>query len=250
MGLILHIPHSSKKIPQKYLPNFLVSEKRLEEELLRMTDHFTDDLFNFDHPGITRIRFPVSRLLVDPERFENDEEESMSKKGMGCIYEKTYDNKPLKEGHRKRDELINTFYRPHHEEFSSIIENSLKSNNQVLIIDCHSFPKYPLQYESHQEMDRAEICIGTDNFHTPTSLKNDFINQFEKLGFSVAVNDPFSGAIVPKKFYKRDSRARSLMIEVRRDLYMNEKTGKKLRGFAKLHDSLEKVILEVYEKHA
>ena len=98
-------------------------------------------------------------------------------------------------------------------------------------------------------MDRAEICIGTDNFHTPTSLKNDFINQFEKLGFSVAVNDPFSGAIVPKKFYKRDSRARSLMIEVRRDLYMNEKKGKKLRGFAKLHDSLEKVILEVYEKH-
>ena len=118
----------------------------------------------------------INKKFDSYEDFENDEEESMSKKGMGCIYEKTYDNKPLKEGHRKRDELINTFYRPHHEEFSSIIENSLKSNNQVLIIDCHSFPKYPLEYESNQEMDRAEICIGTDNFHTPTSLKNDFIN--------------------------------------------------------------------------
>ena len=39
------------------------------------------------------------------------------------------------------------------------------------------------------------------------------------------------------------------MIEVRRDLYMNEKTGEKLRGFVKLRDSLEKMILEVYEKH-
>ena len=191
MGLILHIPHSSKKIPQKYLPTFLVSDKRLEKELLRMTDHFTDDLFDFDHPAITRIRFSVSRLLVDPERFENDKEESMSKKGMGCIYKKTYDNKPLKEGDCQRDELIKTFYSPHHEEFTSIVKNSLKSNNQVLIIDCHSFPKFPLKYEYNQEMDRAEICIGTDEDHTPTSLKDEFINQFRNLGFSVAVNKPF-----------------------------------------------------------
>tara|TARA_Y100000590_G_scaffold346830_1_gene397227 strand:+ start:192 stop:944 length:753 start_codon:yes stop_codon:yes gene_type:complete len=249
MGLILHIPHSSKKIPQKYLPSFLVPKKRLEEELLKMTDHFTDDLFNFNHPAITRIRFPVSRLLVDPERFENDKDEPMSKIGMGCIYEMTYDKKPLKEIHCKRDELIKTFYLPHHEEFTSIVEKSLKSNNQVLIIDCHSFPKFPLPYEFNQEMDRAEICIGTDDFHTPPSLRDKFINQFENLGFSVAVNEPFAGAIVPLKFYKIDQRVRTLMIEVRRDLYMNEKTGEKLRGFVKLRDSLEKMILEVYEKH-
>ncbi|WP_086301243.1 N-formylglutamate amidohydrolase [Campylobacter devanensis] len=54
-------------------------------------------------------------------------------------------------------------------------------------------------------------------------------SAFEKAGFEVALNTPFAGAITPIKFYEKDSRVSSLMIEVRRDLYMDETTGK-LRG--------------------
>lgn len=50
-----------------------------------MTDAFTDDLFHFDIPGMQEIIYPVSRLVVDSERFINDEEEPMSEKGMGVI---------------------------------------------------------------------------------------------------------------------------------------------------------------------
>jgi N-formylglutamate amidohydrolase len=44
----------------------------------RITDHFTDDLFALPNHLATPVRFPVSRLVVDPERFENDELEPMS----------------------------------------------------------------------------------------------------------------------------------------------------------------------------
>lgn len=49
-----------------------------------MTDHLTDVLFAV--PGVTSVRFPVSRLVLDPERFESDDREVMATKGMGVVY--------------------------------------------------------------------------------------------------------------------------------------------------------------------
>ena len=60
-----------------------------------------------------------------------------------------------------------------YQKFTEKVNNILKKDNKVIIIDCHSFPKYPLPYELNQVRERAEICIGTDEFHTPNLLKDD-----------------------------------------------------------------------------
>jgi N-formylglutamate deformylase len=82
--MILHIPHSSKVIPEDLRDQIVLSDDDLTVELLRVTDTFTDEFFAL--PGATMLRFPISRLLVDVERFRDDAEEPMSKKGMGMIY--------------------------------------------------------------------------------------------------------------------------------------------------------------------
>ena len=76
--MILHIPHASTDTFEK---EFLCD---LKLELERMTDADTDKLFS--HPEATRIVFPVSRLICDVERFEDDAVEPMAKKGMGVCY--------------------------------------------------------------------------------------------------------------------------------------------------------------------
>ena len=52
----------------------------------------------FDAPEITtaRVVFPVSRLVVDPERFLYDAHEPMAARGMGAVYEQTADLRPLR----------------------------------------------------------------------------------------------------------------------------------------------------------
>ena len=242
MSIVLHIPHASKHIPNEYIKYFTLSKKDLEIELLKMTDHFTDELFDISCSNIHQLKFPLSRLLVDVERFEEDELEPMFKVGMGCIYEKTHDGNSLKNVEHIKDQLINKFYKTHHENFTKIVDTKLMKNNKVLIIDCHSFPKHPLPYELNQEMDRPEICIGTDNFHTSEKLKNSFGELFEKSNFTVKYNTPFKGSIVPLKFYNKDKRVQSVMIEVRRDLYMNEQSGEMNNNFYDIKNVLEKII--------
>jgi len=248
MSIVLHIPHASKNIPDEYLKYFTLSKKDLQIEILKMTDHFTDKLFDISGDNIYQLKFPISRLLVDVERFEKDELEPMFKVGMGCVYEKTHDGKFLKFVEDIKNELINKFYKTHHENFTKIIEKKLIENNKVLIIDCHSFPKHPLQYELNQEMNRPEICIGIDNFHTSEKLKKSFGELFQELNFIVKYNEPFKGSIVPLKFYNKEIRVQSIMIEVRRDLYMNEQSGEKNEYFVEIQNKLNLNIYEVLNK--
>lgn len=53
-------------------------------------------------------------------------------------------------------------------------------------------------------------------YHTPGWLIGCCVNLLEGWGFSVKINSPFSGSIVPMRFYQQDRRVMSIMIEVNR----------------------------------
>ena len=93
---VLHVPHSSRFIPAEIRPAILLSDEDLATELLRMTDAYTDELFRLDPRLARMVTSPVSRLVVDPERFPDDAVESMASRGMGAIYTRTSDGSPLR----------------------------------------------------------------------------------------------------------------------------------------------------------
>ncbi len=80
--IVLHLPHASTLIPEDLWGEFFLSDQELQEELNRITDHATDVIFQKAFPEAKAIVFPVSRLLVDPERFSEDAQELMSRVGM------------------------------------------------------------------------------------------------------------------------------------------------------------------------
>jgi N-formylglutamate amidohydrolase len=80
---IFHIPHSSTVVPAHVRGSLCLLEKDLAHELFSMTDHYTDELFDYQFEPVHRTVFPVSRLVLDPERFSDDALEPMAEKGMG-----------------------------------------------------------------------------------------------------------------------------------------------------------------------
>ena len=249
-AVVLHVPHASSFIPNDVRSSFILSDSELRAELLNMTDHFTDDLVAAAIPVAKSVVFRVSRLVVDPERFAQDEREPMSRVGMGVIYKCTAAGaalrKPLLGGERRG--LITKYYQPHHEALTEATERALSRHGRCLILDIHSFPSRPLPYELDQDPDRPDICLGTDQFHTPTDLVERARITFEAEGLSVAINRPFAGALVPMKVYGKDARVSALMIEVNRRLYMDEKLGIKSGHFETMRKVLA-VVLGSISKH-
>ena len=230
-AIILHIPHASTVLPNKVA--FLLGAENLAYEVDAMTDHHTDQLF--DLSGARRCVFPVSRLVVDPERFIEDSMESV---GMGVVYTHTAAGEALRAiSEIDRLALINSYYHPHHTALTRMADECLEKHNQCLIIDCHSFPAQPLPYEN--DLNRPDICIGTDAFHTQPELEATLVNSFQEYGYSVAINSPFAGSLVPIDFYRKEPRVQSIMVELNRGLYS---TPDKL---SKLQIHLEQVLMNL-----
>lgn len=230
-NMVLHIPHSSKEIPDYLRKDILLSDNELQEELITLTDLYTDIIFT----GYETVKAEFSRFVCDVERFEDDSQEEMSKLGMGAVYIKTPTGKQLRHfDESKRNHIIETYYRPHHNKLEQAVKNSLEQYNECFIIDCYSFN----ENTNYVDMSTApEICIGSDKFHTPENIVQQSIEIFKSYGFTVEINNPFSGSLVPLSYYNKDSKVKSMMIEINKSVYI--KSGEEINesGMNKLKDA-------------
>jgi N-formylglutamate amidohydrolase len=225
LPLVLHIPHASTNIPSDVLGQFIVSKQALNKEIKLMTDHFTDWLVEpLNVPTAQQVIAPASRLVVDMERFSDDSQETMSTVGMGAIYKKGSQRQTIRRNlsEVERQHLIETYYDVHHQYLTKQTQYMLEQHGVAIIIDVHSYPKSALPYERDHTQMRPQICIGTCDYHTPKLLAAGLIEQFEDAGFETNLNTPFAGTLIPGKYWQQDKRVIGFMIEVRRDMYMDE----------------------------
>jgi len=243
--MILHIPHSSRNIPEALRGQFVLDDHALEQEAVRITDAFTNELFVY--PDACRVVFEVSRLVVDVERFSHDCDEPMSRVGQGMIYTKTCTGEPLRRelSEEERRFLKSEYYVRHHELLRRTVLDELLAGGKALIVDCHSYPSRPLPCDVSREENRPDFCIGTDTFHTPPALLQVVDSAVRGRGYSVGVNSPYSGTLVPSAFYRKNPNVRSVMIEVNRKLYMDEEAGTKSSGFESVKDRIQAFLKEL-----
>jgi len=239
-----HIPHSATVIPADVRPSLLLSDEALAQELLRMTDSCTEELFAPRDGDAVAVRFPVSRLVVDPERYLDDAEEAMSSRGMGVIYTRTSDGAVLRAvpTPSERTDLITRHYLPHQAAMADAVGSALARHGRCLVVDCHSFPSRPLPCDLDQAPDRPEVCLGTDRVHTPVWLVDLAEHLFSAAGFDVAIDRPFSGAFVPARHQGRHHAVSAIMIELNRRLYMNEVSGARLPAFATVARTVQEIL--------
>lgn len=256
-ALVIHIPHASTLIPAHVREQFVLEDADLERELLLMTDRYVDELFALPAAEAVTVRHEVSRLVLDPERFVDPAREPMERVGMGAVYRATHEGDP--EGHPLRrtltaeeDAALHRLYDAHHARLTAAVRTALDEHGRCLIVDAHSFPDWPLPYEKRvwpaedpRWKHRPRICLGSDRSHTPLWLQAAAYDAFAARFDPVVFDRPFPGAIVPLEFLGRDTRVASIMVEVRRDVYMDESTGDKLPEFDEVAARIQSAVLSL-----
>jgi N-formylglutamate deformylase len=232
-------------VPPEERQTILLDDAELHEELLRMTDAYTDELFPPTPVEAARFVFSISRLICDVERFLSDEDEPMAARGMGAVYTRTSSGRVLRiqPNPETRRSVLNRWYWPHHSKLERTVKDVARRLGFCLIVDCHSFPSVALPYELDQTEVRADFCIGTDPFHTPSSLRDAIIAAVRQARYSVSIDAPFAGALVPLSLYRKDRRIHSVMIEVNRRLYMDEHSGLKAHAFEQVRGVVKQLII-------
>lgn len=222
--VILHAPHGSTRIPSPFRNHFTIDDAGLRRELLALTDHAVDRMVRraLESCDASAVIAEVSRLVVDVERFPGDDEE-MNAVGMGVLYTHGARRERIREvPEPARDELLLHFQR-YSSAVERLVDRALERHGRAVIIDAHSYPSQPLPYELHADSHRPPLCVGYDERHVAASLLSCVREVFSHL--EQADNEPFAGAYVPLKHFGRDARVQSVMLELRRDQYMDERTG-------------------------
>jgi N-formylglutamate deformylase len=242
--LILHVPHSSTIIP--LMVGYIVDEKSLENEMLKLTDWYTDDLFYSNDDEIIKAEF--SRVFCDPERFTDDSKEIMAQFGMGVLYEKNDEGEVIRRVTPElKERVLNDFYWAHHGKFSKAVVNQLNLFGKALIIDCHSYPSHPLKRDLDKKSVRPDFNIGTDSFHTPKHLIDLSVAYFEKAGYTLGVDWPYKGSIVPLEYYNKNKNVQTIMLEINRALYLNEPSNEKSIRYQEIKEVVQG-FLEIIRK--
>ena len=212
--VICNIPHSSLEIPEWALNDFIISDLELKFFNEKMVDKDVDKLFDFVKSE-NKVVSNISRIVVDMERFEEDTKEEMAKKGMGLFYTKDDFGKEIR---RKGSTYSWAYmhYKMYHSELNAKVRKCINKNQSCYILDCHSFHD-GLEYTGYSCNTFPDVCIGL-NSDIITNEIREVIEVFEKAGYYVNINKPFSGSLIPSDFSK-DKRVKSLMIELNRRIY-------------------------------
>jgi N-formylglutamate amidohydrolase len=232
--LIFHIPHSSTIIP--YFTGY-VDICKISDEM----DLLTDSLANliFDIKNVSKLVTPFSRIFCDVERLD-DSIEPCYKSGHGFFYTH-YDNGELMRTDIDgiKSDIFKNYYLVHQDRLNKIVEEKLKNFGKAIIIDCHTFSDQPFKSDLDQSMPRPDICIGTDDYHTPIGMEYYLVNKFEALGYVVKLNSPYDGVMIPLNHYKSNKDVQGVLIEINRKLYIDDNWGRMSLKIEKLNKEIE-----------
>lgn len=236
-SILFHIPHSSLKIPKKYWTICIKNRDYILKTNKFLSDYFVDKLAPRKS---NKLIFPYSRIFCDVEKFKDDAKEIMASKGMGVLYTKDCENVIAVINKNYKNKVIKSYYDKYHDMFNKTVTNLLNKYNKCLIIDLHSFSEEMVEklFGAH---DCPDICIGIDSYYTSNELleftKNFFINS----GYSVKINYPYSGTIIPNKYINRkECRLQSIMIEINKKIYLQNS-----KDFYKLQECLNAYYLNL-----
>jgi N-formylglutamate amidohydrolase len=236
--LVLSSPHSGDIYP----PSLLKAVRLHQSQLRSLEDGWVDRLFACaTELGAPLLRARFARAYVDPNReaFELDAElfdgplpsyvnagSVKARAGLGTIPSRV-GGKAIYRGRLGFDEAerrIRLAYWPYHGALQGLLAEVQDAFGVVLLLDCHSMPSFAASGAAPAEAS-VDFALG-DRFGR--SCSPAVIEKAELLlrarGFRVARNRPYAGGHITARYGRPSAGVHALQIEVRRGLFMEERT--------------------------
>jgi N-formylglutamate deformylase len=204
--LLIHVPHSSTKIPDDVWQEFVVPRDAVVNEALESADLYTNAMARQAWPSADILEAQVSRIVVDVERYDDDSKEEMAAAGRGVLYTRDHRARKIRQDVTvsRRAELLDRYYWPHWARLRSLAADAN-------LVDLHTYPPEPWPIERHTDGSRPEIDLGCSDALTPPAWVDALTDHFRRHDYEVGHNTPYVGVI--------DAGAKAaVMIEIRRDI--------------------------------
>ena len=225
LPLIISVPHCSSRIPDEVRPALALTAAEVEESV----DIGTREIFG--SLSARRVFFAKwSRLVVDLNRHPLEQGPKgvipqVDYYGRNTYYPFLFPDK------RELAERVRKYYVPFHTK----LKKALAAQDIRGLCDCHSLNGFGPAEAPDPGEKRKDIVLGNNGDKQgkvnpalgkttcPAQTLNLIRGAFEKAGFSVSVNYPYSGGFITTHYGQEfsDKGKIAFQIEVNQDLYVN-----------------------------
>ncbi len=219
--LVLAIPHATGAFEVSLWSDPAI----VAHDARRWIDWHTDLLYRAASRGDSRVRAVVgrtSRFDCDLERLEHDPLEAV---GQGRLYTRSPSGAERTVPHERAVRWLRTWRR-----YRERIVAAGRDANRPFLLDCHSFPA--------EHAPDVDICLGwnEDASRPADEILSAAQNVFESHGLRTAFNRPYGNSILPDGW-----QGPSMLIEINKAVYLDEKTLGLLPGAQRVVDALHGV---------
>ena len=254
--LVFDSPHSGQQYPADfgYSCDF--------QHLRKAEDTDVDDLYSFAPAlGATLVAAEFPRSYLDPNRRVEDIDTSMidgqwpgpvdlspkTKSGIGLIWRVLDDNSPIYARKLSVAEVSRRIEQCHVAYWAAVtgaIDAAHAAHGRVTHVNCHSMPAVAGTVSWVKTgTPFADIVLGDRDGSTCAPVMTELLAAaFRAEGLSVAINDPYKGVELVKRFGRPNENRHSIQIELNRKLYMNEVTRERNANYGALKALLERVM--------
>jgi N-formylglutamate deformylase len=248
LPFVFTIPHCSNRIPQRIRSVMALSDA----EIWGSTDIGTKEIF-YSLPVRSVLCSEWSRLVVDLNRSIHQRDPK------GVIAQVDYHGRSIYHAGRTPDEMeterrLSEYYWPFHDRLKKTFDRpEIKG-----LFDCHSLigigpPEAPDQGERREDIvlgnngdGNGDLNPASGKITCPPELLLFMKEAFERVGFSVSINHPYSGGFITTHYGQKweDTGKIAVQIEINQDLYI-EPGGMKL--VPEKFDTVRAMILQSFQ---
>jgi N-formylglutamate amidohydrolase len=246
--LIVDSPHSGRIYPDDF-------DFECSLDVLRQTeDSYVDELVSSAmRAGAIVISAQFPRSYIDVNRAEDDIDPALlaapwptplapsdrTLLGLGLVRRLCKSNVPVYRAPLPVAEVqkrIRDYYRPYHAVLEKTVNQRVTQFGECYLVDCHSMPGKGTEHATSM---RPDFVLGDrDGASSDPAFTGRVCVLLREMGYSVALNDPYKGVEIVRRYGKPHHGQHALQLEINRRLYMNEQTLEKNAGFVRLQNDL------------
>jgi len=246
--LVVDSPHSGRIYPADFAYTCPLP-------LLRQTEDFLVDelVAGAVDTGATLIAAEFPRSYIDVNRAEGDIDPAVlaapwpaplelterTMLGLGLVRRLCMTGVPVYAAPLGVDDVmqrIDAFYRPYHAAVAAALAVRARMFGAAYLLNCHSMPS---RGQEDGTTLRADFVLGDRGGTSCDPAFTRCVSEhLQELGYSVALNDPYKGMEIVRRYGTPATGRHALQIEINRRLYMDERKLEKTEGFDRLRRDL------------
>ena len=138
---------------------------------------------------------------------------------------------------------IDRCWRPYHAELDAALDARHRAFGGVWHLNCHSMPAVGDALSDDPGRERADFVLGDrDGTTCDPAFTRVVADAARASGYTVAINDPYKGVELVRKHGRPAENRHSLQVELKRTLYMDERTLQPNAGYARLQRDLTRLL--------